>query len=49
MNVKATLLCLEAVLGLMISFFKSEQLGIRVEDAFLANLVDIMGCEVVTS
>ena len=46
LNVKAILLCLEAVSGLRVNFFKSEMIGVRVEDTHLASLADILGCKV---
>eukprot|EP00268_Persea_americana_P038868 TRINITY_DN38524_c0_g1_i1.p1 TRINITY_DN38524_c0_g1~~TRINITY_DN38524_c0_g1_i1.p1 ORF type:complete len:155 (+),score=21.32 TRINITY_DN38524_c0_g1_i1:451-915(+) len=45
-NVKATLLCFEAMSGLKINFFKSELIGIRVGEALLTHYVDILGCKV---
>lgn len=39
-NVKATLLCYEAVSGFNINFFKSELLRVRVEDNFLSHFAD---------
>lgn len=45
-NVKATLLCLEAVLGLTVNFFKSELIGIRAEESVLCKYADILGCRV---
>ena len=45
-NVKATLVCFAAVSGLKINFFKSELIGMRVEDALLTHYADILGCKV---
>ena len=36
-NVKAILYCFEAVLGLKINFFKSELIGIRVEESLMSH------------
>lgn len=45
-NVKATLLCFEAVSSLKMNLFKSELIGIRVEEALLIHHADILGCKV---
>lgn len=45
---KAILLFFEAVSGLKVNFFKSELIGVRVEETHLSHLVDIMGCKVGT-
>ena len=44
-NVKAILLCFEAVSGLKINF-KSELIRIRVGDSFLSRCADLLGCKV---
>lgn len=44
-NVKATLLCYEAVSGFNINFFKSELLRVRVEDNFLSHFADILDAD----
>ena len=45
-NVKATLICFEAVSRLKINFFKSELIGIRVMDLVLRQLAEVLGCRV---
>ena len=45
-NVKATLLCFEAVSGLKDNFFKSELIGIRMEKSQLHKYADISRCTV---
>ena len=45
-NVKAILICFEAVSGLKINFFKSELIGIRVEESLMGQLIGILGCKV---
>ena len=42
-NVKAIFICYEAVLGLKINFFKSELIGLRVEDHKMVQFADILG------
>ena len=42
-NVKATLLCFEAVSGLKVNFFKSELIGVRVPERRLLALAGLMG------
>ncbi|XXG53084.1 hypothetical protein AAC387_Pa03g1242 [Persea americana] len=44
-NVKAILLCFQAVSGLRVNFFLSEMIGVRVEDSHLASLADIFCCK----
>eukprot|EP00268_Persea_americana_P005048 TRINITY_DN11696_c0_g1_i8.p1 TRINITY_DN11696_c0_g1~~TRINITY_DN11696_c0_g1_i8.p1 ORF type:complete len:234 (+),score=29.37 TRINITY_DN11696_c0_g1_i8:35-736(+) len=45
-NVKATLLCFEAVSGLKVNFLKSELIGIRTEKSKLLQYAEILGCKV---
>lgn len=45
-NVKATLLCYEAVSDLRVNFFKSEMLGVRVKENLLLHYADILVCKV---
>ena len=45
-NVKAILICYEAVSGLKINFFKRELIGIRVDEPKMTQLADILGCRV---
>lgn len=45
-NVKAILLCFEAVSGMKINFFKSEILGVSIEEPALTHYADILGCNV---
>ena len=45
-NAKATLICFEAVSGLKVNHFKSELIGIRVEDSLMHKYVEILGCTV---
>lgn len=45
-NVKAILLCFEAVSGMKINFFKSEILGVSIEEPALSHYADILGCNV---
>ena len=45
-NVKAILICYEAVSGLKINFFKIELIGIRVDDPKMIQFADILGCRV---
>lgn len=40
------MLCFEAISGLKINFFKSELLGIRVENPSLVRFAEILGCKV---
>ena len=47
-NVKAILICFEAVSGLEINFFKSELIGIRVEESLIRKFAKILGCKVGT-
>lgn len=45
-NVKATLICFEAVLGLKVNFFfKSEHIGIKINDSYLHQLAAIFSCK----
>lgn len=46
MNVKAILLCLEVVSFLKINFFKSELIGIKVDEYTLSSIAEILGCGV---
>ena len=48
-NVKATMLCFEAVSGLKINFFKSELIGFRVPERPLQALEGLMGCKAPTT
>lgn len=43
-NVKAILLCFEVVSSWKINFFKSQLIGIRVEDQAISKLADVFGC-----
>lgn len=45
-NIKAILLCFEAVSGLRVNFFKSEMIGVRVNEDRLAMFADLFGCKV---
>lgn len=45
-NAKATLICFEAVSGLKVNLFKSELIGIRVEDSLMHKYAEILGCTV---
>lgn len=45
-NVKATVLCFEAVSGLKVIFFKSEVIGLRTEKSLLLSCSEIMGCKI---
>eukprot|EP00268_Persea_americana_P042204 TRINITY_DN4223_c4_g1_i1.p1 TRINITY_DN4223_c4_g1~~TRINITY_DN4223_c4_g1_i1.p1 ORF type:complete len:155 (-),score=18.14 TRINITY_DN4223_c4_g1_i1:1424-1888(-) len=45
-NVKVILICFEAVLGLEINFFKSELIGLKVEDQKMVQCAKILGCRV---
>lgn len=45
-NMKAILLCFEAVFGLKVSFFKSKVLDMYLPDGQLKDLADILGCRV---
>ena len=45
-NLKAILICFEAVSGLKINFFRSELIGVRVGEAFLYKYADLFGCKV---
>eukprot|EP00268_Persea_americana_P046828 TRINITY_DN48445_c0_g1_i1.p1 TRINITY_DN48445_c0_g1~~TRINITY_DN48445_c0_g1_i1.p1 ORF type:complete len:114 (-),score=18.34 TRINITY_DN48445_c0_g1_i1:96-437(-) len=42
-NIKVILLCFEAVSSLRVNFFKSELIGIRVDESHLQNLTDLIG------
>ena len=46
LNIKVIIFCFEAVSGLRINFFKSETIGVRVNENRLAMLADIFGCKV---
>ena len=43
-NIKAILMCFEAVSGLRVNFFQSEMIGVRVDEDRLAILADLFGC-----
>eukprot|EP00268_Persea_americana_P013886 TRINITY_DN16150_c0_g1_i1.p1 TRINITY_DN16150_c0_g1~~TRINITY_DN16150_c0_g1_i1.p1 ORF type:complete len:125 (+),score=16.77 TRINITY_DN16150_c0_g1_i1:1730-2104(+) len=43
-NVKATMLCFEAVSGLKANFFKSELIGIRSKKSMFLKYADILSC-----
>ena len=43
-NVKAFLLCFEVVSSWKINFFKSQLIGIRVEDQAISKLADVFSC-----
>ena len=45
-NVKATILCFEVVSGLRVNFFKSEVIGLRMEQPLLLKFSEIMVCKV---
>lgn len=45
-NVKSILLGFEVVSGLKVNFFKSELIGIRMEDSMLSKYAEILGCRV---
>lgn len=44
-SIKAMLLCFEAVSGLTINFYKSELIGMRVEERCLQHFAGILGCK----
>lgn len=44
-NVKAILLCYEAVSGLKINFFKNELIGAKVEQSILVQFANILGVQ----
>lgn len=44
-SIKAVLLCFEAVSGLTINFYKSELIGMRVEERCLQHFAGILGCK----
>eukprot|EP00268_Persea_americana_P014029 TRINITY_DN16210_c0_g1_i2.p1 TRINITY_DN16210_c0_g1~~TRINITY_DN16210_c0_g1_i2.p1 ORF type:complete len:280 (+),score=35.24 TRINITY_DN16210_c0_g1_i2:349-1188(+) len=45
-NVKTTILCFEAVLGLKVNFFKSEVIGLKFEKHLLIKCSEILGCKI---
>lgn len=47
-NVKAILICFEAVSSLKINFFKSELIRLMVEDQKKGQFAEILGCRVVS-
>lgn len=44
-NVKAILICFEALSGLKVNFFKSELIGVTMGDANIKKLADLFGCK----
>ena len=45
-NVKATILCFEAVSGLKVNFFKSEVIGLKIEKPLFLKCSEILGCKI---